>query len=250
MMKKVLFGLFFLAGAFVANAQKDSSSPKKRDYSKIDLSSRANDHFMIQFGWDGWSQSTDSINPSGFSRHFNFYFMLDKPFKTNPHLSVAYGLGIGSSNIFFKNTYIDLKSNSATLPFRRALPGTDSSNFKKFKLTTIFLEIPLELRFVTNPLTPDKGWKFAVGLKGGLILDAHTKGKNLVTKTGSSVYGSGYIMKEKDKKFINSTRVAATARIGIGNFSIDGSYQLTNFLKDGAGPTINPYSIGLTLSGL
>lgn len=249
MMKKIFLGVFLLSTACLVNAQ-DSSSTGKKDYIKIDLSERANDHFMIQFGVDGWNTNVDSVKPSGFSRHFNFYFMVDKPFKTNPHLSVGFGIGIGSSNIFFDKKYVDLKANASTLPFRSAIPGTDSSNFKKFKLVTTFVEIPVELRFAANAVNPDKGFKFAVGVKAGLLLDAHTKGKNLETKTGSSVYGSSYIMKEKDKKFINSTRLAGTVRVGLGHFSLYGSYQITGFLKDGAGPAIYPYSIGLTLSGL
>jgi len=57
-------------------------------------------------------------------------------------------------------------------------------------------------------------------------------------------------MKEVEKHYINTTRIAVTGRIGYGFISIDGSYQLTSFLKSGAGPTINPWSLGLTLSGL
>jgi hypothetical protein len=41
-----------------------------------------------------------------------------------------------------------------------------------------------------------------------------------------------------------------TARIGYGILSIFGSYQINNFLKDGAGPDMKLYQIGLTLSGL
>ncbi len=60
---------------------------------------------MLQFGLDGWSGVIpDSVKPSGFSRHFNAYIMLDKPFKTNPRFSVGLGVGIGSSNIFLKES--------------------------------------------------------------------------------------------------------------------------------------------------
>ena len=234
--------------SFLAVKAQDSLSTKtSKSKTKFDLSNRANDHFMLQYGMDGWSGTNDSINPSGFSRHFNVYFMLDKPFKTNPHYSVGFGLGVGSSNMFFKNTYIDLKARSAQLPFTDV---SAENHFKKYKLTTIFLELPVELRFVSNPVTPDKGFKAAIGAKVGTLLNAHTKGKDLQNKSGTSVYDNKYIAKESDKKFINSTRLALTARLGFGNFSLDGAYQITNFLKDGAGPQIKPYSIGLTISGL
>ena len=46
-------------------------TPPKKDWSKLDLSTRANDHFLIQYGDDAWPNVPDSINTSGFSRHFN-----------------------------------------------------------------------------------------------------------------------------------------------------------------------------------
>ena len=55
------------------------------------------DHILMQFGSDMWTNKPDSVNTNG-GKHFNFYLMTDKPFKTNPKFSVAYGLGIGSSN--------------------------------------------------------------------------------------------------------------------------------------------------------
>jgi hypothetical protein len=223
-----------------------TSTPKQnRERKKIDISNRSSDHFMLQYGFDNWATSVDSVKPSGFSRFFNAYFMLDKPFKTNPHYSVGLGLGIGSSNMFFKNTYVDVKSNSALLPFR----NVDSANhFKKFKLTTVFLEAPIELRYSSDPENANKAFKVALGVKVGTLLKAYTKGKTLQDKNGSTI--NAYIAKESSKRFFNSTRLAATARVGLGIFSLYGSYQITGVLKDVAGPDIKPYSIGLTISGL
>lgn len=246
-MKKILPLSMLLMAAFAAQAQGNNDATPKKDWSKIDLSNRANDHFMIQYGYDGWMGTDDSTKPSGFSRHFNFYAMFDKPFKSNPHLSFAFGAGLGSSNIFFKDTYINLKSTTTALPFDNVI---SADHFSKYKLTTVFLEAPLEFRYAGDPVNPDKGFKFGLGVKVGTLLKAYTKGKNYVNTSGTTVYGSTYIAKESDKRFINSARFAATARIGYGNISLDGSYQISSFLKSGTGPTINPYSIGITLSGL
>lgn len=246
-MKKLLLSIFSLFLVVYIQAQDTDSLKIRTDYSKIDLSNRPNDHFMIQYGYDGWINTPDSATPSGFSRHFNFYFMYDKPLKTNPHLSLAIGLGLGSSNMFFKNTYINLKSISEELPFQNVM---NADHYKKYKLTTIYGEVPLEFRYVSNPLTPDKGFKASIGLKIGTLLKSYTKGKNLLNSTGQPIYGEKYINKEQAKNFINTNRFAATARFGYGIISIDGSYQLNNFLKQNAGPAFHPYSIGITLSGL
>ena len=258
-MKRLLFTLVSILALQAADSQNISTAPAndsnvisvqpapvKKDWKKIDLSNRSNDHFMIQYGFDKWAGTPDSINPKGFSRFFNAYIMLDKPFKTNPKLSVGLGLGIGSSNIFFDKTYVDVKSLSSRLPFT----NVDSvDHFKKFKLTTIYAEAPVELRFSSDPENTNKSVKIALGVKVGTLLNAHTKGKTLENKSGSTL--NNYIEKESSKKFFNSTRLAVTARIGYGIFGIYGAYQITSFLKTGVGPAeIKPYSIGIYISGL
>lgn len=224
------------------------TAPKpKKDWSKVVLTNRAADHFMIQYGSDAWTGRPDSVRTKGFSRHFNLYVMLDKPFKTDPRFSVAYGLGLGTSNMFFDNVKVNLNATGSTLPF------TDVSNtnhYKKFKLTTIYAEIPVELRFYSDPENPGKSWKFALGAKVGTLLKAYTKGKDLQTSTGASIYGPTAVVKESNKRYINGTRLAATARIGYGVFSLHGDYNVLGVVKDGFGPAMNLYSIGLNISGL
>ncbi len=188
--------LFSVASSF---AQVDSSAVEtvesKSILNKIDLSNRPNDHFMLQYGMDSWGSVPDSINTSGFSRHFNVYVMLDKPLKSSQHMSIGIGLGIGSSNIFFDDTYVNIKSSSTQLPFTNV--GASAVNhFSKFKLTTIFAELPVELRYAGNPVSPDKGFKTAFGLKVGTLLNEHIKGKNAIDATGNSIYGTKYIAKK------------------------------------------------------
>lgn len=225
----------------MAMAQTTSSTPK------FDLANRAGDHLMIQYGSDSWTGRPDSVRTGGFSRHFNVYFMFDKPFKTNQKFSVAYGVGLGSSNIFFTNTKVDLKANAARLPFT----NTDSTDhFKKYKVSSLFAEIPVELRYFSDPANPSKSWKAALGVKVGSLLKAYSKGKNLVNKNGTSLFGTNYIAKESNKKFFNGTMLALTGRIGYGLISLDAGYQFNSVLKDGVGPMMNKFSLGVTISGL
>ncbi len=241
-----------------AEKKSKSKEPKpakvvlpKKDWSKVDLSNRTADHLVIQYGATNWTNTPDSIRiGSGFSRHFNVYFMLDKPFKTNPKFSVAYGAGFGTNHVFFDKQYVDLKATSARLPFRSGLVGTDSSNFDKFKLTSIYFEIPVEVRFFGNPENTAKSWKAAVGVKVGTLLKSYTKGKNLETKNGASIYGPGYISKESNKRFLNGTRLAVSGRFGYGIFSVHGEYNILGVLKDAAGARMNSYNIGVTIGGL
>lgn len=214
---------------------------------KMDIGNRPADHFMIQIASDRWTPMPDSISShqSGFSRGLNIYIMTDKPFKSNPHYSFGLGIGVGSSNIFFKKATVDVRSTGTLLPFTKL----DSSNhFKKYKLSESFLEVPLEVRYSSHPENSAKSFKVALGLKAGTLINLHTKGKDLQDKNNNTI--NSYTEKENSKKFFNTTRFAGTLRVGYGIISLYGSYGFTNVLKDAAGAPMKLYEIGISFSGL
>ncbi len=241
-MKKILLALVAFTSVTVVFAQS-----KKTSWSKVDLSNRPGDHFMLQLSSDHWTGTPDSIDRhiSGLARGANIYVMLDKPFKGNPRFSVALGVGVGTSSIYFKNMNVDVKASGTFLPFRN-LDTLD--HFKKYKLVTSFLEIPVELRFTADPLKDSKSFKAAIGVKVGTLLNAHTKGKNLQDRNGKTI--NSYTAKENKKNFFNTTRLSVTGRVGYGKFSLFGSYQVNSLFKDGVAAAIKPFQVGICVSGL
>jgi outer membrane protein with beta-barrel domain len=209
------------------------------------LANRPNDHILIQFGYLGWTGKPDTIYTKGFPRTFNMYIMFDFPFKTNPHLSLAIGPGVGTDNMYFDEMYVGVKDNTATLHFD---DRSDTNHFKKYKLGTTYLEAPIEFRYSSKPDDPNKSWKAAIGVKVGANVAAGVKGKVLQDKNDNVILD--YTEKEKSRHFFNTYRFAAIARFGWGPFTVFGSYQFNSLLKEGTGPNIKPYNIGLTLSGL
>lgn len=246
-MRKLLVALAAVLLVLGVQAQTDSTGKYKvkKDWSKINLQGRANDHFIVQMGYDGWMNRPDTVRTKGFGRHLNIYFMLDKPFKNNPRYSIAGGLGFGSSNIYFDKMEPQVAGTTPQIEFRDV---ADTNHFKKFKLSETWLELPVELRFVANPENSNKSWKGAIGLKLGTMVNAHSKGKILQTRGGGTL--RNYTEKETSKKYFNTTRIAATARIGYGPFTLYGAYQLNALFKDNYGPAVHPFSIGLSISGL
>lgn len=222
-------------------AQEEPAVPKKE---KIDLSNRANDHFLLQIGYMGWAGIPDTINTKGLAKSINVYFMFDFPFKTNPRLSMAFGPGIASDHMLFTKTNVGIKELTPTLRFTNA---GDTNNFKKTKLATVYLEAPIEFRYSAHPET-GKGLKTAIGVKVGYLINAHTRNTKFQNKAGNSI--NDFTQKEASSTFFNKTRLSAMGRVGYGHISLFGSYSFTPLLKDGKGPIVNPYSIGLTLSGL
>jgi hypothetical protein len=172
--------------------------------------------------------------------------MFDFPFKTDPRLSIGAGLGIGASNIFFHQQQVLVAAQgNATLAF----PDNENANhFKKYKLVTTDLEVPLELRFCLDPENTNKSWKFAVGAKIGLLLSAYTKGKTWQNSAGQTL--GNFTEKESSKQYFNSTKLAGTIRINKGVFGIFGQIQANSLIKSSAGPSVFPVSFGFVLSGL
>lgn len=240
-MRKLPALLAVLLLSVSALAQEDPS--KKRD---VDVS-KAGDHIMIQLGLNGLQGAPDSISShlKGFQRSANAYIMFDKKFKGNPRFSVAIGAGVGTNNYYFKNMNVEIGSTNPVLPF----VSTDSTqNFKKYKMSTTFLEVPLEFRFTAKPDMPNKSIKAAIGVKAGTLVSAKTKGKILREPDGSVI--NNYTVKTISKSYFNTTRLAGTARVGYGIFSLFGVYSFSGLFKDGVAAEMNSFQVGLSVSGL
>ncbi len=227
-----------------AKAPIAKQAPK--DWSKVSLANRANDHLMVQLGYTAWLGKPDTVHTTGFSRTFNIYFLFDFPFKTDPRLSIGAGLGLGVDNIFFdKMTPTVSSTSNQTLAF----PDLSGSNhFKKNKLVTTYLEAPIELRFATDPEHTNSCWKFAAGIKVGEMLSAYTKGKTLQNNGDQTISNS--IEKESSKQYFNSTRLSGTLRVSKGFIGVFGQIQATPLIKSGEGASIFPFTAGIVISGL
>jgi hypothetical protein len=241
-MRRIVITIFAICLTGVVFAQNDSIFHKILPAKK---EAPSNDHFMIQLGHLSWSGIPDSINTKGLPRTFNMYVMLNFPFKTNPHWSVALGPGIATDNMYFDKMYVGIKDLTPSVSFKNL---ADTTHFKKYKLATAYLEAPVELRYRFNPGDDKKSVKLAVGAKIGLLLNSHVMGVELQDKANQTL--NDYTQKETDKKFFNKQRLSVMGRVGYGAFSLFASYSVTPLFKEGLGPTIRPLSIGLTLSGL
>jgi opacity protein-like surface antigen len=195
------------------------------------------DFVMLQFAYNTWIKKPDSINTKTFGWAFNGYLCYDFPIKKTS-LSFAAGLGINASVIYLNQQVIN---NRDTVPSARFV--ADTGRYKRYKFTTTYLTAPFELRYYSNLLNRNKGFKAAIGMEVGTLLGASTKG--LRSEGGVNIKD-----KVDTKRFLTGWAFAATARVGWGNFSLFGSYNLTKVFKDQAGPPITPMSLGICLTGL
>lgn len=217
-------------GALAQDAEND-------DNKRSEISKPSRDFLMIQFAYSGWQNAPDSIKTKGFGRAFNAYLCYDFPIK-NSHFSFAGGVGVAADNIYLDDQEIVL-TDADTAAQARFIP--ESKAYKRYKVTTTFLEAPFELRFFGNKVNRNKGFKAAVGLRVGTLIGAHTKGKEDQTKIA---------FKTNTRNFLETWRFSGTLRLGYGNFTVLGTYNLTNLYKENQGPPLTPYSIGICITGL
>ena len=199
------------------------------------------DRLVLELNWNGWMDSPDSIDVQWYSRGINMYFMYDLKFGKSP-ISIAPGLGFGVDNIYHTGQF--LYNDSITM----FLPINDSVEYKKNKLTTTYVDIPLELRYRSKPDGRNYSIKAGVGIKAGLLLGSHTKYVGEGRSFGA--FQEEVKVKEHNVPELSKFRYGLTARIGYGPFNLQAFYGLSGLFNEGLGPAMKPISIGLSFNGL
>ena len=246
---RAILSLIFLSLLQLLIQAQDVPANKSISVGKFDNTDRPKDHFLLQLGTVNWLQRPDTFATKGFARSVGVYLMYDLAFKTDPRFSIGLGVGVGADHVFFdKDAGKDLVINNIGGVQFKKHSGADTANvYKSIKLHTAYLEAPLELRFMSNPNQPNKSFKAAIGMKVGTLITAVDK-----TRFQRDAEGNGpYNLKIKDRSNFNNLRLAATARLGYGNFGAFVQYQLNDFIKEGRGPNeIRPLVFGIIISGL
>lgn len=230
-MKKIVFTLGLIGCFFTALAQDGVGSTMAKK-----AMSHSSDFLLLQLSYDAWSGLPSGVK-TGLNRGFNAYFMYDVPLQN--HLSIAPGAGFGTSGIFIKGYRLDNSDGNVN-----NVPSfTSSSNSKRFKIATTYFDVPVELRYRQYEENANKGFKVAIGVKAGYLLNAHTK--EILAVNNSKV-----VEKESSKRYFNTFRFAATARVSLGPVGLFGSYNLNPIFKNTSSIDVTAYQIGICLSGL
>lgn len=241
-MRKVfsVFCAFLIAGLYSLNAQSSILEEGERI-----VEAESQDRLIFELTHDNWSFDSDDelvfvddYSTRWYSRGISLYFMYDVVFG-NSNFSFAPGLGFQSTNVFHNGRLIVNDSTGYT-EFHEL---GDLEDFRKNKLNITYIDIPLELRFRTRPNARGSSFKIGLGFKGGIRVDSKTKIKHAVD-------GDMKVFKEKRLANLNRFRYGPTFRIGYGVFNVVAYYSLTEVFEDGRGPSLIPFSVGISLNGL
>ncbi|MBK8615216.1 MAG: hypothetical protein IPN85_17535 [Flavobacteriales bacterium] len=212
--------------------------------------------------WVGADGSTDLDKKDEFmqleagrSRFFAINFMEQKIEFGGHRAGLLTGLGLEFTSYHLENN-VKLAYNSDSV---FAIPVTDVT-FSKNKLRQTGLRVPLMFEFNTKkaplPTTAEEvralakaggysrkgNFHIAVGVVGSWYFDTMYKQKY-------RQYGDDQKDRSSGDLQLLPYRAAASVRIGWGGLNLFGEYALTPLFKDGKGPELTPFNVGLTIIG-
>ncbi len=187
------------------------------------------------------------------SRFFSINFMEQKIEFGSHHVGLLTGLG-------WEFTSYHLKNNVLLAYNTDSIYGVeiDSPEFRKNKLRQMGLRVPLMLEFNTKrarlPSEEEILAKNAKGFdrKGNFHLAAGVVGSwyfDTMYKQKYRLDGENRKDRDKGDYQLLPYRAAASVRVGYGALNLFAEYSLTPLFRDGKGPELTPFNIGLTLVG-
>ncbi|HRN93447.1 MAG: PorT family protein [Chitinophagales bacterium] len=246
-MKKII-GLLFALIAFSVYAQDTTTIDNSKEVRKqmrilkaerLKQMKLPKDRIAIDLLGTNWIHHIgNGFNTKWYSRGINVYFYWDFRIKKS-RVSFAPGIGYSGTNIYHRSEMVEDSTGISFQP----MDATKLGNIKVNKLTLQYIDIPLEIRIRTNPDKADNFWKFAIGFKAGIRIDAHTK---------QTIKGGGENKVYVERRFpdFNLFRAGPTLRIGYSVFNLTAYYGVVDIFKSGKGPKANEFAIGISFNGL
>ena len=189
-------------------------------------------HMLIDVGYETFSGRPNNTNFEWYNNGLNIQLFYDQLFGQSG-FSGAIGVGF-STQSYYSNKQIRRDSTQEILYSNWLTP---ESLYEKNKVSTSWIEVPVELRFRSKEDDWGYRWKFSVGGKVGFLIDTHDK---LVDLNG---------VKYKTYYFpdMNNFRVGLIGRAGYGKVNFTTFFSLTEFFIPGRGPEMKQISIAISL---
>lgn len=223
---KGIFILLLLAALFVneANSQVVNERARKRISIGVGMFT------------DIWSGIPDGIAIRAINQGFQSFVMYNAPFgKSNFGFSA--GLGFRANNMYGNFLSDSLRDPSGTGTELTMIPK--NIDFKRSKLTTPYLELPLEFRYTSKSKIG-----VGIGFKLAYLLPAHTKyvGEDYLLDSESKLR-----VKYREIENLESFSYGPTLHIGYKWFHVTGYYSISKLFVKNKGPQMYPISIGFVL---
>ena len=187
---------------------------------------------------DIWSGEPNHVWTRTINQGFSVLGTYNVPFGKSG-ISFALGLGMTWHNMY-GNFYVNSGNSFTTV---KDIP--DTVFWKRSKLRVGYFEVPIEFRY------RDKSkFNFALGFKGGFLLDSGTKyiGDGTLNTVNYTVNRQGKTtIKMNHIKNMNQFTYGPTMRIGYSWITASFSWMITSIFENNKGPDISSFSIGFML---
>lgn len=226
-MKKLFILLFTVATANLSIAQQVTETGEKEK-----VRNEHQDHMLIDFGYEMLTNNPPGLDFKWYNNGLNIQLFYDQLFGQSG-FSAAVGVGF-STQSYYSNKQI---RRDTTQVKDYSTWVTPEREYNKNKISTSYIDIPLEFRFRTKIDDWGYRWKFSVGGKVGFLIDTHDK---LVDKEG---------IKYKTYYFpdMNRVRAGIVARAGYGKINFTSFFSLTEFFVPGRGPEQKQIGFAISL---
>lgn len=223
-MIRTLTGVFFLLSIWV-NAQVYGDSI-------LEGTKYLEDQFYIGVNYNFLLNMPDETSQRNLSYGLQAGFIRDIPI--NENRTIAFGIGLGYGVYSY---YSNLLVTETIDGFEYSVLD-DDNDFKRNKLETHMIEMPLELRFRNSNALSYKFWRIYTGFKLGYVVGARSK----------------FVSNQEKISFYNTDvrqlQYGLTFNFGFNTFNLHAYYALNNLFNKGVslnGSDINmkPLRIGL-----
>ena len=222
-MKQVIILLLLTLTATVMVAQEGEKTEERNKHQ---------DHMLVDFGYETFSSRPGFTDFQWYNNGLNIQLFYDKLFGQSG-FSGAVGVGF-STQSYYSNKQIRRDTNKAFLYSDWIAP---EKLYENNKVSTSWVEVPIEFRYRSKIDDWGYRWKFSVGGKIGFLIDTHDK---LVDLNG---------VKYKTYYFpdVNNIRAGLIARAGYGKVNFTTFFSLTEFFVPGRGPEMKQISFAISL---
>ncbi len=232
-MKKIFFTLTILLNIFYLEC--DAQKTINTDSIKM-----PNDQLILNIVSNTWLNSPGNIKLMPVSIGSEIYIMTPIIGKYSV-FSIAIGSGIGVNNVHNNS----LPYDSLGITNFNPIPG--SFEYEKNKITTAYIDIPLEIRFRTQPNIKKRNFKVALGGKIGYLISSYIKYRGEDFRVSSSKIVK---FKEYNVNNVLPYRYGVFLRVGYGKMNLIVNYTISQLFEKDKGPDVIPVSFGFSFTFL
>ncbi len=208
--------------------------------------SKSDDYLEMNIGFNGFLDNGNTSLSAPYkaldlenNKSINFSLSYNKRFNIiRDNVQLSAGIGLDWNNYrFSQNISLKAKQDSLTLFYDSV--GTTAINYKKNKLMSRYVILPVMLHIATNKSKNGNRLLLAGGVELGYLINGRTK--QVSDEKGKQ--------KVSDDFNMNDLRYGFIGKIGYGDFGVYAKYYPQSVFAKNEGPNLNTYCVGITFGG-